>query len=67
MATYTPRSYPLTMVGELSPEEKERLEKRRTDVKDYKPPKWRSHCVDDVSGEVIEQPMVDHASIHPHY
>ena len=59
--------YPLTVVGELeglSPEEIERLEKRRRDVKDYKPPKWRSNCVDDVSGEVIEQPMVDHASIH---
>ena len=60
--------YPATVVGELeglSPEEIGRLEKRRRDVKNYQPPKWRSNCVDDVSGEVIEQPMVEHASIHP--
>ena len=58
--------YPSTLIGELdrlSPEEVERLEKRRSDVMNYRPPKWRSNCADDVSGEPIEQAMVDHASI----
>ena len=61
--------YPLTVVGvleSLSPEEVERLKKRRRDVKNYNPPKWKSNCADDVSGELIEQPMVDHASILVH-
>ena len=55
--------YPSTVEGELSPEEIERLKKRRRDVKNYLPPKWRSNSVDDVSGQHIEQAMVDHASI----
>ena len=58
--------YPSTVMGELdrlSPQEIERLGKRRRDVKNYHPPKWRSNCVDDVSGQPIEQAMVDHASI----
>ena len=58
--------YPSTVFGELdrlTPEEIERLEKRRKDVKNYLPPKWRSNSADDVSGQPIEQAMVDHASI----
>ena len=50
----------------LLPEERERLEKRRRSVLDYQPPKWRSNLMDDVSGDYIEQPMVDHASILAH-
>ena len=58
--------YPSTVLGELealSPQELERLEKRRRDVKNYRPPRWRSNCADDVSGRPMEQAMVDHASI----
>ena len=55
--------YLSTVVGKLSPEEIERLKERREAVKKYRPPKRKSSCVDDVSGEQIEQAMVDHASI----
>ena len=58
--------YPSTLIGELdrlSPQEVERLEKRRSDVMNYRPPKWRSNYMDDVSGQPIEQEMVQHASI----
>ena len=47
----------------LRPEERERLKKRRQYVKDYDPPKWRSSQPDPVSGQLIERPMVPHASI----
>ena len=47
----------------LRPEEKLRLKKRRQDVKDYDPPKWTSSQPDPVSGQLIERPMVPHASI----
>lgn len=60
--------YPSIVYGEqeaLTPEEIERLDKRRRDVKNYEPPQWRSNYTDDVSGTVIEHPMVEHASIHP--
>ena len=61
MATLNPSS----MVDELSPEEIERLhvQERREAVKNYRPPKWKSSCVDEVSGKQIDKTMVDHASI----
>ncbi len=48
---------------ELLPDEWSRLEKRRKSVRDYNPPKWTSKEVDLVSGQPMEQFMVDHASI----
>ena len=60
----------------LRPEERQRLEKRRKDVREYDPPKWTSNQPDPVSGQLIERNMVPHASIpttsrditcsHPH-
>ena len=50
----------------LRPEEKERLEKRRNDVRDYTPPKWTSTHPDPVSGQLVERSMVPHASILNH-
>lgn len=47
----------------LRPEERQRLEKRRQYVRDYEPPKWKSSQPDPVSGQLIERPMVPHASI----
>ena len=55
--------YLSTVVGELSPEEIERLQERREAVKNYRPPKWKSSYVDKVSGKQIDETMVDHASI----
>ena len=49
----------------LLPGEQSRLEKRRRDVLNYQPPKWRSNFPDPVSGQVVELPMVDHTSILP--
>lgn len=48
---------------DLQPDEWSRLKKRRKDVKEYEPPKWTSNHVDVVSGQYIEQSMVEHASI----
>ena len=48
---------------DLKPEEWSWLKKRRKDVREYNPPKWVSNHVDVVSGQHIEQSMVDHASI----
>ena len=50
----------------LKPEERMRLEKRRKDVRDYEPPKWKSSRPDPVSGNIVERPMVPHASIRPY-
>lgn len=47
----------------LRPEEWARLDTRRSYIKDYEPPRWKSSHIDDVSGEYIEHRMVDHASI----
>ncbi len=49
--------------SDLLPDEWSRLEKRRTSVKEYETPKWRSNHVDVVSGRHTEQSMVDHASM----
>lgn len=49
----------------LRPEEHQRLEKRRKDVQNYDPPKWRSSQPDPVSGDHLERMMVPHASILP--
>ena len=48
----------------LRPEERKRLETRRQFVREYDPPKWTSSQPDPVSGQLIERPMVPHASIH---
>ena len=55
----------LDAVLTLRPEERRRMEKRRQDVLDYDPPKWRSSQPDPVSGQHIERAMVPHASILP--
>lgn len=47
----------------LSPEEQVRMEKRRNDVQAYSPPSWSSNYADPVSGQIVEVPMVEHASI----
>ena len=47
----------------LRPDEAERLEKRRKAAREYEPPKWRSNHADLVSGQFVEVPMVEHASI----
>ena len=60
---YMATPYLSTVVGELSPEEIERLQERREAVKNYRPPKWKSSFVDKVSGKQIDETMVDHASI----
>ena len=49
----------------LRPEEQQRLEKRRADVRDYDPPRWRSSHPDPVSDRHVERLMVPHASIPP--
>ncbi len=49
--------------GSLRPEERGRLDTRRTHIQNYEPPKWKSPHADDVSGKHTEVPMVDHASI----
>ena len=51
----------------LRPEEATRLEKRRKAVSEYQPPKWRSNYPDPVSGQYVEYPMVEHASILASY
>ena len=48
----------------LTPEDRARMEKRRNDVLEYMPPKWSSNYADPVSGQIVEIPMVEHASIH---
>ena len=50
----------------LKPEERMRLEKRRKDVRNYEPPKWKSSRPDPVSGNIVERAMVPHASIRPY-
>ena len=47
----------------LRPDEAERLEKRRKAAREYEPPKWMSNHADPVSGQHVERPMVEHASI----
>lgn len=58
-------SYPSLALANhtLRPEEWTRLATRRNYIKNYETPKWKSSHMDDVSGEYIEHPMVDHASI----
>ena len=60
-----------SLLGEqltLDPQEVIRLEKRRTAVREYEPPKWTSTQMDPVSGQYTEYPMVEHASIlHAYY
>ena len=46
-----------------SSEERARMEKRRNDVQGYSPPSWSSNYADPVSGQIVEVPMVEHASI----
>ena len=48
---------------ELTLNEKEILEKRRRDVQNYEPVKWRSKEMDPVSGEYSEIAMVNRTSI----
>ena len=50
-------------VQDLVPDELNILKKRRSSVRSYEPPKWRSNHLDSVSGQHVEQSMVDHASI----
>lgn len=61
----TPFANVLDETLNLRPEERQTLEKRRRDVKEYEPPKWKSNHPDPVSGQPVEHLMVPHASIPP--